>query len=60
MGSGIFERYDVGISRMPLSTVFPVALTSGFPRMLSTSVPIGRLQKQLSVALIFPIEKFPL
>jgi len=37
---------------------FPVALTSGFRCMLSTIIPIGRPQKQSSVALSFPSEKF--
>ena len=32
---------------------------SGFPRLLSTNVPIGRLQKQSSVILNFPNEKSP-
>jgi len=34
-----------------------VALMSGFPRMLSTSVPTGRTQKLLCVRLNFPNEK---
>jgi len=36
---------------------FPVAMASVFPRLLSTSVSIGRPQKQPNVTLIFPIEK---
>ena len=32
-------------------------MTSGFPRMLSTSVPIGRPQKESNVMLNFPSEK---
>jgi len=46
-GKGHFWADDVEIfprCRAP----FPVALTSGFPRMLSTSVQIGRQRKQLS------------
>ena len=38
---------------------FPVASASGFPRMLSTSISIGRLQKQSSVTVNFPVEKSP-
>jgi len=38
---------------------FPVALTSEFPYMLSTSVPIGRSQKQLGITLNFPNETSP-
>jgi len=37
-----------------------VALTSGFPSILSTSIPIGRPRKQLSVILNFPSEKLSL
>jgi len=36
-----------------------MAVISGFPHILSTSVPIGQPQKQLSVPLNFPNEKSP-
>jgi len=36
---------------------FPLAMSPGFPHMLSTSVPAGRPRKQLSVTLNFPDEK---
>jgi len=56
-GRGIFEGMTCGFSRMPPCTVlFPVVLTLGFPHMLSTIIPIGRLQKQLSVTLIFQMK----
>jgi len=59
MGKGTFERDNVGIFPDAAERRSPVALVSGFPHALSTSGPIGRLQKQSSVTLNFPNEKFP-
>jgi len=55
---GNFEGMTVGFSHMPSRTVHST-LTSGFPHMLSTSVPTGHPQKQSSVTLNFPNEKSP-
>jgi len=40
-------------------TVFPVDMTSRFPAMLLTSVPVDWPQKQSSVTINFPSEKYP-
>jgi len=48
-----------GFSHTPLCT-FPVALTSGFPRMVSASIPIGRPYKQLCHIELILIKNPPL
>ena len=65
-GRGIFEGIASAFSRMPPCTPHatmhrsvPMVLTSGFPHMLSTIIPVGRLQKKLSVTLIFQMKNPP-
>jgi len=44
--------FGMGFSGTHGRTPFPVVLTSGFPRIPSTSVSVGRPQKQLTVRLL--------